>query len=180
MKKFNSIDLVDINKKKGFPRTYKFNPFARWFTIILALSAIAYAVWYIISGVDADTTTIKKIIPFVIIFLAANSLFRNLFSLNSITFNEDYLKFGYILSNDKTIKWDQIVKISLYSGKSKAIVLKYNSQGDQRQIIFTMIFPNMIEIINSIAEICPQTEFDTFMENIIISKTSKNRYHNSS
>jgi len=168
LRDFNAIDLVDINKRKGFPRTYRFNRFTRWFTIILALFAIIYAVWYVFTAVDVETSTIRKIIPFVIIFLAGNSLFRNLFSLNTVTLFEDRITFGFLLAKDVTIRWEQIAKLSVYSGKTKAIVLHYNTDEGRKQFTFTMVFPNMLEIINSIAEKCPDIQYDDFLKNIII------------
>jgi len=164
----DSIDLLDINKKKGFPRTYRFNGFIRWFTIILSFLVICYAIWFILTAIDAQTGTFKKIVPFIIIFLAGNSLFRNLYSLNYIDFHEDKIIFGYLLAKKVVIRWEKITKMSVYSGKAKAVVLEYNIDGQKKQLIFTMGFPHMLEILNSIAEQCPGIEYDSFMQNIII------------
>ncbi len=166
-----NIDLTDINSKKGFPRTYRFSPFTRWTTIFIGLFAIIWAVWYVFAAVDADTATLKKIIPFVVIFLAGNSLFRNLFSLNTLVFTEQGLEFGYLLARNIFIKWEEIKKLSVYSGKTRAVVMDYEKGGQKKSLTFTMVFPNMLEIINSIAEKCPDIEYDEFMKNIIIVKT---------
>lgn len=166
----SQIDLIDINRKKGFPRTYRFSQFTRWFTIILATAAIVYAVWYVFTGVDAESQTLKKILPFVIIFLAGSSLFRNLFSLNTLVFLENGLEFRYIMAKTVSIRWEQIKKISMYSGRARAVVLDYTVDDEKKKLMFTMVFPNMLEIINSIAEMSPDAEYDEFMKNIIISK----------
>lgn len=165
------IDLTDINRKKGLPRTYRFSPFTRWATIIIGLFAIIWAVWYVFAAVDADTSTFKKIIPFIVIFLAGNSLIRNLFSLNTLTFSEKGLEFGYLLARNVLINWDEIKKLSVYSGKTRAVVMDYEKQGQNKSLTFTMVFPNMLEIINSIAEMCPDIAYDDFMKNIILTKT---------
>jgi hypothetical protein len=175
MRNYNSIDLIDINKKKGFPRVYKFNAFARWFTIILSLFAIFYAIWYVFAAVDANTAFFRKIIPFVIIFFAANSLFRNLFSLNSILFKQDEIVFRFIMPKDVHISWQNIDKLSLYEGKSRAIQIEYTEGERKRTLVITMNFPNMLEIINSIAELCPELELDDFMKNVVISDKEKQK-----
>jgi len=36
-----------------------------------------------------------------------------------------------------------------------------------------MAFPNMLEIINSIAEMCPQLEFDEFMKNVTLTEEER-------
>lgn len=169
MKKIRTYDLIDINKKKGFPRVYRFNPFIRWFVIILSLLAIAYSVWYIFTSVHADTPTFQKIVPFIIIFLASNSLIRNLFSLNSILFKENQIVFRFIASRTVTIPWENIRKIALHSGKARAIRLSYSDDKDSnKELIFTMTFPNMLEIINSISEMCPNLQYDDFMKNVTL------------
>ncbi len=173
MKKYDTYDLIDINKKKGFPRVYRFNPFIRWFVILLSVFAIAYSVWYVFTAIDAETSTFHKIVPFVIIFFAANSLFRNLFSLNSILFRKDRISFRFLASKTVSIPWDNIRKLSLYPGKTRAVRLHYFSGDEEKQLIFTMTFPNMLEIMNSIGEMCPHLEYDDFMKNIIL--TDKER-----
>jgi len=55
--------------KKNFPRTYRFNAFIRWFTLIFAVAAVAYSVWLIFTRIEADSSKFVKIIPFLIIFL---------------------------------------------------------------------------------------------------------------
>ena len=169
MRNYSSIDLIDINKKRGFPRTYKFNPFVRWFTILLAIFAIFYAVWYVFSAVDADPPLVRKLIPFIIIFFAANSLFRNLFSLNSILFKNEKIVFRFLMQKNTHIEWQKITRLTLYQGKSRAIQVDFQENGNPRTLIVTMNFPNMLEIINSIAELCPDIELDDFMKTVVIS-----------
>ncbi len=176
MAKYGENDLIDINKKKGLPRTYRFNRFIRFVTIILALFAIVYAVWYVFSGVTQDSSTFRKIVPFVIIFFAFNSLFRNLFSVNSIIFSNDGIAFRYMGKGTLFIEWDNILKLSVYSGKTRAVQLEYlNRAGDNKTFVFTMNFPNLLEIINSIAELANNAEYDEFMSNVIVGKKAEEK-----
>ncbi len=173
MKKYDTYNLIDINAKKGFPRTYRFNRFIRWFVILLSLFAIAYSVRYILTAIDSETSTFHKIVPFVIIFLASNSLFRNLFSLNSIIFKKEGLLFRYLASRSIFINWDDIRKLALHSGKSRAIKLSYTHNGQDKELVFTMTFPHMLEIINSLAEMCPDIDYDDFMKNVTLTEEER-------
>ena len=173
MKKHETYDLIDINKNKGFPRTYRFSPFVRWFVILLSLAALAYAIWYIFAAVDADTSTFRKIIPFIIIFFAINPLIRNLFSINTVRFREDGIVFGFLLRKNLFIRWEDMVKLALYQGKTRSVKLTYLSEGEQENFVFTMTFPNMLEIINSIAEMCPNLQYDEFMQNITLTEEER-------
>ena len=173
MKKYDTYNLIDINAKKGFPRSYHFNPFIRWLVILLSLFAIAYSVFYIFTEIDAQTSTFRKIVPFIIVFFAANSLFRNLFSLNSILFKKEGIEFRYLAAKSLFINWTNILKMSLYQGKTRAIRLTYLFNNEQKDLIFTMNFPNMLEIINSIAEMCSHLEYDEFMRNVTLTEEER-------
>ena len=86
-------NIIDINKRKGFPRVYRFNQFIRWFTLSFGILAIAYSFWLIFTKVNIDSSKFQQFVPFAIMFLALNSVFRNLFSLNSIRFQKDSIAF---------------------------------------------------------------------------------------
>ncbi len=173
MKKIDN--LIDINKRKGFPRVYRFNQFLRWFVIIFALAAIVYSVWIIFNMIDADSSKFQKIVPFVIIFLAGNSLMRNLFNVNSILFTEEKVVFRYLARKSVKIYWNSLKKMELNKSKQRAVKLLYQEGEEEKSFIFILSFPNILEILNSIAEMCPQLEFDEFMEKIIISDKEKLR-----
>ena len=172
----NKIDnIVDINKRKGFPRVYRFNRFLRWFVIILALAVI---VWIIFNLFDGDYSKFQKIVSFVIIFLAGNSLMRNLFSVNSILFSEEKVAFRYLARKSVKIRWNSLKKMELNKSKTRAVKLLYQEEEKEKSFIFILSFPNILEILNSIAEMCPQLEFDEFMEKVIISDKEKLKKNN--
>ncbi|MFA5498169.1 MAG: hypothetical protein WC327_01300 [Candidatus Cloacimonadia bacterium] len=175
MKKYDIYNLIDINKRKGFPRTYRFNPFIRWFVILLSMFAITYAVSYIFNYIDSATKTFQKIVPFVIIFFALNSLTRNFYSLNTVLFRQEGLVFKYLGKKSVPISWDQLRKISLYPGKTKALKIEY--EGD-KTLVITLNFPNLLEIVNAIAEMRPDLEYDDFLKNVILSDKEKEDLRN--
>ncbi len=174
MKKFES--LVDINKRKGLPRSYRFNQFIRWFTILLAVFAIVYAAWVIFYKVDADSSKVVKFVPIVIIFLAVNSLITNLFTLNSIRLFEDKISFRYIGKKPVSVAWKDFTKLELSEGKRKTVKLIYSDNGEEKDFRFFLSFPHILEVINSIAEMAPQMELDEFMKTVVVSEREKNLF----
>ena len=166
----NKIEtLININQKKGFPRIYRFNPFVRWFTLLLGLSVIGWAIFLIFTKIGLETKFFFKLAPFLIIFFAANSVMRNLFSLNTILFKKDKIVFRFIGRKSTSIYWSSLKKMELDDGKHKLIVLTYMDNTNEKKFSFTLSFPNMMEIVNSIAEMCPGLIYDEFMKNVIIS-----------
>jgi len=166
----NKIEtLIGINQKKGFPRAYKFNRFVRWFTLLLGLSVIIWAIFLIFVKIGSETKFFFKLAPFLIIFFAANSVMRNLFSLNTILFKKDKIVFRFIGRKSTSIYWSSLKKMELDDGKHKMIILTYLEDRVEKKFSFTLSFPNMMEIVNSIAEMCPELIFDEFMKNVVIS-----------
>lgn len=166
-------NIIDINKRKGFPRVYRFNQFIRWFTLSFGTLAIVYSFWLIFTKVNADSSKFQQFVPFAIMFLALNSVFRNLFSLNSIRFQKDAIAFRYLLRKSVKIPWVDILKIELNDSKRKMIRLLYTNNGEEKNFEFTINFPDMLEIVNSIAEMNPNIKYDEFIEKVIITPQEK-------
>ncbi len=167
-------NLIDINKRKGFPRSYKFKQWMRWVTIILAMLVIAYSIWLIFNKIDSDSSKFKQFIPFAILFLALNSILKNIFTLNSIVFKKEKIIFRYLGKKNTAIEWSLIKKIALNDGKRKMIELIYFRNGKDAIFEFPITFPNMLEIVNSIVEMIPNAEVDEFIGNVVISDKEKN------
>ncbi len=167
--------LIDINKKKGFPRTYRFNPLVRWFTLLLGLAVISWAVFLIFVKIGTETKFFFKIAPFLIIFFAANSVLKNLFSLNTIVFKKEKITFHFLGRKSTSICWSSLKKMELDDGKHKKIILTYLEKEIEKKFSFTLSFPKMMEIVNSIAEICPEMSYDKFMKNVIISDKEREK-----
>lgn len=169
-------EFLDINKTKGLPRTYKFNQFIRWFTLILAILAIAYSVWLIFNKIDADSSKFSQFIPFAIMFLALNSLLKNLFTLNKIKLTKEYISFKYLAKKSVRIPWEQLVELGLNEGKRKMISLKYLEGDIEKTLEYSLSFPKPLEIANSIAEMAPHIKFDEFMGAVVITEKEKEEF----
>lgn len=173
----NLDNLIDINQKKGLPRSYTFNQFIRWFTLVFGLLALAYSGWLIFAKISVDSSNFQKFIPFAILFLALNSVLKNLFSLNSIIFRQENLSFRYLGRKSFTVAWNALRKIEFVNDKRKFIRLQYQQDEIEKTFDFPMAFPNMLEIINSIAEMCPHLEYDEFIGNVVISPKEKAQFY---
>ena len=169
-------EIIDINKTKGLPRTYKLNQFIRWFTLIFAALAIAYSIWLIFNKVDSDSSKFAQFVPFVIMFLALNSFLKNLFSLNKIRLTHEVISFQYLGKKSVNIKWGSLTKMELNDDKRKMIRLKYIVDDVERSLQYTLSFPKPLEIANSIAEMAPQIEFDEFMAAVVITDKEKKAF----
>jgi hypothetical protein len=169
-------NLIDINERKGLPRTYRFRQFLRWFTLFWGVAAIVYAVYLIFDKIDGDTSKYLKVIPFIIMFLAATSIMRNLFSLNTVVFTTSGVKFTFIGKASIYIPVGTLTKMDLDDGKHKQIKLTFTVDGKEQTFMMPISFPGMLEIVNSIAELNPDVELDEFMTNVIVSEKEKAKH----
>lgn len=167
------VNFQDINKQKGLPRTYRFNQIIRWFTLLLGLLAIAYSIWVIFTRLQSDSPGFYKIVPFIIMFLAANSVLKNLFSLNKIIFRSEDITFCFLARRSVRIPWLQIRRLTYGRGRQKFINIFYEVNGEEKRFLMTLAFPRMLEIINGIAELVENVEYDEFLQKIIISDQEK-------
>jgi len=162
-------EYLNINNRKGLPRSYWFNQIIRWFTILFALFAIIYAGWLIFNKVDANSDTFTKVVPFVIIFFGVNSLLRNLFSLNKLLFTTKSLKMEYLIRKPVVINWDNIISLKSKIARQKLLQITYTDEtGKERVHELNLAFPKILEILNAIIELCPQAKLDDFMDSIAV------------
>ena len=71
------------------------------------------------------------------------------------------------------IPWVDIIKIELNDSKRKMIQLHYLVNNKEKNFEFTINFPNMLEIVNSIAEMNSNIKYDKFIEKVIITPQEK-------
>ncbi|MEA3475721.1 MAG: hypothetical protein U9R23_04690, partial [Candidatus Cloacimonadota bacterium] len=68
---------------------FRFPTFLRILSIIIAILALIWAVYYITNGISQTDRWFKKLSPFIVIFLVVNVLYKNLFGVNSIHIHPD-------------------------------------------------------------------------------------------
>ncbi len=148
-------------------KLYRFSATIRAITISLALFASFYALFVIFFRTDKDSNLFIKIVPFVILFLAINTLFRNLFSVNSIYITKSYIQFNYLLARSLKITWDKLIKLEFVVKAGRKILLTYMENDDRKKIVIPRAIPQLIEVLNKIAYHAKQIELDDFMKTVI-------------
>lgn len=161
-------DYLKINERKGFPRSYWFNQPIRWFTLLFSAMAIVYAGWLIFTKINTDSNTFTKVVPFLILFFALNSLIRNLFTLNRFVFKEDGLELHYLLRKNISILWKEIVSMETGTGRQKLLKITYKRNNENKIQELPLAFPKILEILNAVMELTPDAQLDEFMQSIKI------------
>ena len=65
--------------------------------------------------------------------------------------------------------------MELYIKKKRTITILYNEGEIEKKFYFSMAFPNMLEIINSIAELAPHLEYDEYFKKLVITEEDKRK-----
>ena len=146
---------------------FRFPPFLRWLSIIVALLALVWAVYFITYEFSTLDKWYKKAVPFVVLFLVVNVYYKNLFTINSIQFTDSSVIFKPLLLKCIEIQFVQIKKIEFNIKVGKSIILTYE-QGSKTKTLFIPRGINKIIIVLSlIAENVPVIELDEFMKTVI-------------
>lgn len=171
--KFNPDDLIDINQRLGIPRTYRFNPELRWLTILVAFIATGCSLWFILFRINMDFPVILRILPFLVIFFAFQSMYNQMTMLNAIVFEQDRIMFLTIAKRPVEIPWASFRKMEFSTKGFRSVKITYETPSGPAEYSMTITFRNILEIVNSIAELCPQLEYDPFIKNVIVGERAK-------
>ncbi|MDP8232842.1 MAG: hypothetical protein P9L91_09280 [Candidatus Zophobacter franzmannii] len=157
--------------RMSLPQKIRFNPFTRYFTMFMACLAMFYAIYVMTVRINSDSSALMKAIPFIIIFLALDSLLRNSFNLNTVFLTDDFIEFGFILKKNQRIKWESINKLEVVISKRRLIRYIYTDENGMDKILTTTLgFPHMLAILNVVAEKAVNAEFDDFLKSVLITK----------
>jgi len=147
--------------------TFRFPSFLRWLSIIVALLALVWAVYFITSDISSVDKWYKKAAPFLVLFLVINVLYKNLFTINSIRFSESSVFFKSLLLKGFEIKFSQMKKLEFRMKGGKSIVLSYDEDGQEKTLIIPRGIEKIIIVLTLIAEQAPNLELDEFMKTVI-------------
>ncbi len=157
--------------KMTLPQKIRFNVFARYFTIFMALLATFYAVYVMFFRITSESSALFKAIPIIITFLALDSLMRNCMNLNTVYLTEDFIEFGFLLKPNKRVKWEDITKVEMTKTKKRMIRYIYTDEtGKDKILAVTLSFPHMLAILNTVADKAVNAEFDEFLKSVLITK----------
>lgn len=184
-KLYDPATLIDINKRKGLPRSYHFSLPTRLTILTFSILVCIYAVYYLLTRIanSPDATMFAKIIPIIILFAGLNTLFQNLFNIHTLTLTEDELIAKSLINIKKVVPWKNITKISMSKSKRRYVILSYVDEKNRvKEYNLMLVFKDMIEILNSIGELAVNSKYDEFMTTIIVSadetKQQKDRSEN--
>ncbi len=136
---------------------FRFNPFLRIFTLLVGILAIAYGVYAIF--VIQPEGKLRLVLPYIVILLAANSVFRNLFTLNSITFAGGMVIFKKLALPKFSLKLKNIVKISFVDRKMRYLRLSYQNGQTLENYTFNLGFPAVLDALSEMKKKNPAIEF---------------------
>ncbi len=146
---------------------FRFPPFLRWLSMIVALLAIVWAVYFITHDFSTLDKWYKKAVPFVVIFLVVNVFYKNFFTINSIRFTDSSVIFKPLLLKDIEIQFVQIKKIEFNIKAGKSIILTYEQSGKIKTLFIPRGIEKIILVLSLIAENVPDIELDEFMKTVI-------------
>ena len=154
-----------IMKNKNL--VFRFPPFLRWLSIIVALLALVWAVYFITQEFSTLDKWYKKAVPFVVLFLVVNVFYKNLFTINSIRFTDSSVIFKPLLLKNVEIQFVQIKKIEFNIKAGKSIILTYEQDGKLKTIFVPRGIDKILIVLSLIAENVPNIELDEFMKTVI-------------
>jgi len=146
---------------------FRFPPFLRWLSIIVALLALVWAVYFITQEFSTLDKWYKKAVPFVVLFLVVNVYYKNLFTINSIRFTNSSVIFKPLLLKGIEIQFVQIKKIEFNIKAGKSIILTYEQDGKSKTLFIPRGIDKILIVLSLIAENVPYIELDEFMKTVI-------------
>jgi len=154
-----------IMKNKNL--VFRFPPFLRWLSIIVALLALVWAVYFITQEFSTLDKWYKKAVPFVVLLLVVNVFYKNLFTINSVRFTDSSVIFKPLLLKDIEIEFVQIKKIEFNIKAGKSIILTYEQEGKLKTLFIPRGIDKILIVLSLIAENVPGIELDEFMKTVI-------------
>jgi len=146
---------------------FRFPPFLRWLSLIVALLALVWAIYFITQEFSTLDKWYKKAVPFVVLLLVVNVLYKNLFTINSIRFTDSSVIFKPLLLKDVEIRFVQIKKIEFNIKAGKSIILTYEQDGKSKTLFIPRGIDKVLIVLSLIAENVPDIELDEFMKTVI-------------
>jgi len=146
---------------------FRFPPFLRWLSIIVALLALVWAVYFITQEFSTLDKWYKKAVPFVVLLLVVNVFYKNLFTINSVRFTDSSVIFKPLLLKDIEIEFVQIKKIEFNIKAGKSIILTYEQEGKLKTLFIPRGIDKILIVLSLIAENVPGIELDEFMKTVI-------------
>jgi len=163
---------LNVSKKKKINMNnknlvFRFPAFLRWLSIIVALLALVWALYFITHEFSTLDKWFKKAVPFVVLLLVVNVFYKNLFTVNSIRFTDSSVIFKPLLLKGIEIQFVQIKKIEFNIKAGKSIILTYEQDGKTKTLLIPRGINKILIVLSLIADNVPDIELDEFMKTVI-------------
>jgi hypothetical protein len=146
-----------INSVRGhMPIRYRYHRFARPIMVVLSILMVLYILYFLFTRVDANTPTIGKLLPIVILYISIDSFMRQVTGLNQVIFTEECLWLRFVLRPSIPIQWDKIETLQLRKQFTYHLIIGYKDLKGRKRIFKTNAsFPKIMEIIYNISDLAP-------------------------
>lgn len=156
------IKIESIRHK--LPVRYRYTPAVRTFMLVLSSLILGYSLFFLIRYVRAETPLFFKLLPLIIMFVALDSVFRQISSLNSVCFFEDHIRFSYLAKRKVEIAYTRIISMELVKSITYYLKIVYNDEsGKERTFRTPASFPKILEIILNIADLSPNIKLNEML-----------------
>jgi len=153
------IDKFDMRSQ--VPVRYRYNPWIRCLMLSISTCVIAYTLYFLALQINQSTPLLMKIIPFIILYVALDSIIRHLTQLNVVTFTDSDLILGFMAKKRIMIPYHRIKSIGITRKITLYLLLYYlDDQGKERMFKTNLSFPHMIRIMMGIEDMAPQISID--------------------
>ncbi len=153
--------------RNELPATYRYSPWMRLIMLIVALAISLYALFFFVNFVSNETPIFFKVLPLIILFVALDSVFKQLTSLNRVTFYEDRICFGFLGKPKVIIPYENITSIDLTKQISFSIILKYRDGNKEKIFKTSASFPKILEILLNLADFAPNAQLNKLLGNVV-------------
>ncbi len=155
----DKIDKFDI--RDLIPISYRYNQWIRFTMLLISTCVMAYTIFFLALQMHQEAPLLMKIIPFVVLYVAIDSILRHLTSLNSVTFTSDSLVLGFLAKHSIRIPYEMINRFEIIRKITMYLVLYYNDDnGKERTFQTNLSFPNMIKILMGIEDVATHVNID--------------------
>ena len=150
------------------PVCYRHNPVLRWFMIAISFAIMVYSIYFMMRYVSNTSPIFFKILPIAIAFVGLDSVLKKITSLNSVTFEQDRLRLGFIAKRALEIPYENIRKLELYRKITFYFGISYiDLNGKEKKYTAQASFPHTLEIILNIADMAPKAAIPDQMQSIV-------------
>jgi len=153
--------------RNRLPVCYRHKPVFRWFMILISFSILVYSIYFMIIFVNADSPVFLKLMPLGIAYVGLDSVLKKITSLNSVTFDHNQVRFGFIAKKPLEIPYQNIISLIFYRKITYYIGFTYiDNQGIEQKYRTQASFPHSWDILLNLADLAPHATIPEHIQGI--------------